>query len=781
MSVVQTQNPIVQVASTLLGRGDDGGVPVNRNDLGFNRVDYPLVRSIVGKIDQQGGVASQKQLRGLFMVMKKYHRQIGEIGFEIPQLKAAIAEGAETAPAIVIPTTPTPIPTGIERQFAQPEPESKPSKRPIPRMADILGSSGPIGQRLPGYEPRPSQIELSQDIANAIEADKSILAEGPTGTGKSVAYLVPAIYSGRKTIVSTEGKALQDQLSGTDLPFLKSALPVDFEYAVLKGVGNYVCKWEWTDEASKQAMVGKADEFATIEQWLERTISGDLAESPIQPSHELRPAITISSDDCLGKECPFAGECFYLRAKAKAEMAQIVVVNHTLLTIDLAVRDMTEGGASVLPDRELVIVDEAHALEDVATKAFTDELSEFSIGSLLSGKRAKLAGIERDETDDARHASDDLFNHLKRDERQTFLVTPTENLRVLGSNLINELLPFKQRANYAASDAAKDTDRKALERYADRIGKTVDVIKAVTGLLVAIDDRWIIYAEIEFGRHGNRIARLKRAPVTVADDLKRSLWDQWPVVAASATLTTNGDFDYIRERTGCDRARAVSVDSPFDYKRNALIYLPQDGRSFDPTLYYQDGQPEYYDRLAHETERLLIASDGRAFCLFTSRKAMDEVYRRISYRLSWTVLKQGDYGTRDLVQRFKDDGHAVLFGVRSFWTGVDVQGDALSMVIIDKLPFPTPDDPIFESRKQLLTRQSNDKWAWFNRLSLPIATMQFKQACGRLIRSKTDVGVLALLDGRLSCKPYGKGIVRSLPPAPVVRSIEDVQTFFASR
>lgn len=774
-------NLILDAARQLLHRGDDGGEPVSRNNVGFNRLDYPFVRNLLAEIES--GDLSRQQALTLMKVLRRYQRQLGEVGISLAMLSQAAYElpaAIESAAATI-----REVDEWFDGEPGDPIGDgganSDATCPNLPTMADILGPGGVIAQRLPGYESRPQQVQLAQAIAGAIREDQSILAEAGTGTGKSLAYLVPAIYAGKKTIVSTEGKALQDQLAKMDLPFLQAVLPVGFRFAVLKGLSNYLCRWAWDEEAPKQALMGESPEFAAIRQWLGQTESGDLAEAPVQPSPELRQAITVSSDECLGAQCPYAG-CFAMRARRLAKDARIVVVNHTLLALDLALRDKTDDGASVLPDRELVIVDEAHSLEDVATKAFTAEISDSAVTFLLRGRVFAKAQIDNAVVERARERNDQFFALLRRqigqnERTSAATITPTPELRLAAENVSGTLSVLADQAGVvAATRCADDKDCKALQLYGKRLRDLGDRFLALSAKPA---DTHVLFVERERTRQGRERLILKRSPVSVADDLQRALWERWPVVATSATLSTHGNFQYFGERTGCSDARKIVVDSPFDFRRNALIYLPPSGALFDPSRYYQAGSVEYFDRLGDQIEQLLLASDGRAFCLFTSRKALDEVYNRIAHRLRWNLYRQGDASPQRLIEQFKSDGRGVLFGLRSFWAGVDVQGGALSLVCLDKLPFPTPDEPVYQARCDQINRATGDQWAWFKRLALPLATIQFKQGFGRAIRSKTDRAVLALLDGRLTTKGYGVGILRSLPPALQTRSIDAVKQFFA--
>jgi ATP-dependent DNA helicase DinG len=784
MSVVA--GDLVGLARLLLHRGDDGGAPINRNGVGFSAADYPFVRDLLARVDSCGGGTTAWQEHALARVLARYARQGAALGFDVPALVAPVLARPPADNVVDAPQTPSAVPSRSGADVPVPAP-----RRAAPRMADVLGPGGVVARALPGYEARAPQVALAQRVADALAAGDCLLAEAGTGVGKSLAYLVPAIYSGKKTIVSTEGKALQDQLVGKDLPFLKKVLGVEFTFAKLKGLPNYVCELKLAEEVGQQQLLGESAEFAAFRRWyasLPADASGDVADAPFSPSPDLLARVTSTTEECLGRDCPYAATCRALRAKQVAAEADVLVVNHTLLALDLDVRARTDDGVAVLPDRAQVVVDEAHALEEVATKAFAREIGSGRVPALCHGRLPALAKIDTAELAAAKTASDAFFAELDRvlgPERSTAPVTPTPRLRTLASDVAVALKPLARRARACADDGAADRAVRArLERYHARLLDTADLF---AGMLDGLDGTHVLYAEREQARRGETRLALKLAPLSVADDLHAALWSKWPTVAVSATLTATpverggSPFGYVRSRLGCTSAAEMVVGSPFDYKRNALVYLPADGALFDPSRYYADGSAAYFDRLADQIEQLLAASDGRAFCLFTSRRALREVHERLAPRMRWLTLVQGDASAQELVRRFKADGRAVLFGLRSFWTGVDVQGGALSLVVIDKLPFPSPDEPVYQARCDHLTRTSGDKWAWFGQIAVPVCSIAFKQGFGRLIRTQTDTGVVALLDGRLTTKSYGAHILRALPPAPVVRSIDAVRAFYAAR
>jgi ATP-dependent DNA helicase DinG len=1155
--------PLVDVARRLLVRGDDGGPPINRNDVGFSASDYGMVRRVVNVIDRSGRVSDfdRKILGG---VLRKYRRQMSELGFDPADVLATVPEHdgpvpvrdviphavSEMAHAITeeidvadaLRTDPEGFLSGLDgiaQEMAasleratqpagarsvweddEPTPVERKPLRAIPAITTVLGPDGLVAKSLPGYEPRYPQIKLSQAIADAISKDQSVLAEAGTGVGKSIAYLIPLIYSGAKVIVSTEGKALQDQLANKDLPYLQSTLPVRFTFAKLKGISNYLCvagetgvvtrygvrriidlvgqtvelldgESQWTpsevrefgvqhlmkltlrrngrmkevfatadhrwfvqpnanypacveattatlhpgdklayrtvrplttskrlrpsrfgiahgivygdgtsfktkyaatstvvlhgkknrqlmryffnsptteghhegyaeshiqvwdlprffrdrpsldespsylygwlagyfaadgsvgkdghavlwsasrsdlefardvcirlgittqpittnirkgkgrepsnlhgltlvrhtigddfflldahrqrpapsmtnkrwrvarrwevvsveptdrvenvycaivpstrsfvledglltgnclrdlnDEASQRGLLGDSEEWTALNAWLDRgaDTEGDLADSPLRPGSELRPRVTTSSEDCTGRDCAFYDRCYAQRAKQKAKDADVVVVNHALLCLDIALRGRTDDGVSILPDRRVVVVDEAHALPGVAVSAFTVELSNWTVPTLCRGKLPAQAGLDPEQLKAATDASAGFFAAIgalvERERGTTTVVRPTPGQQRLAVAVAGALRPLVRAVERAASGETLGMPQSSrLSRYAERIAEAADRFQ---GLMAETGGTHVLYAEQETGKKGSVTTRLARAPVSIANDLHAALWSKWPVVATSATITTpaaagrgrrGSPFDFFRDESGVKDAREVVVESPFDYQNNALIYTPADADAFDPSAYRLDGTDAYFDRLTDRILDLLEASDGRAFVLFTSRRALNEVRDRVLRHrgLPWTTFFQGDAAPQELVRRFKDDGHAILYGTRTFWTGVDVQGDALSQVILDKLPFPSPEEPVYQAKCDKLTEDTGDKWAWFNRLAIPNATITFKQGIGRLIRTGSDRGVMSLLDGRLVTKGYGAKVLDYLPRARRTSSLEDVRAFF---
>jgi ATP-dependent DNA helicase DinG len=702
---------------------------------------------------------------------------------------------------------------------------------------DILGPGGLIASKLEGYEHRAEQLEMVDLVEHAMTTGQNALVEAGTGTGKSLGYLVPAILVSQqmtvdaeerdddglyrskvrrvKTIVSTADKALQEQIWGKDIPFLKRTVG-GFEAAILKGRGNYLCLYA-LDRTMKAGQapglpgmeqpgfesIEDVDRFAELNAWATQTVAGDLEELPFIVSGTLRDAVAVDSDGCIGHNCPFRKRCFSERARRAAGDADIVIVNHALLLRDVAMTLSSEGGAGVLPDAEFVVIDEAHHLEDIATDAFGFELTGGTWKRLVT-RLAKMTVLHPDIVGEINGAAgttensvlavrlhaeaeaigtelDAWFDYLGAilDRRKEDTLNVGDHTALVGltaANIWKMAEALKESAPYWISD---DADRDVWDKIAKAF---VDFGNKLTAIVSPQDPMKVVrYAEnTGAGRFARVVVNLK--PIDVSEALRAGLWDNLArraVIACSATIATDAGFRFFRDRVGCDDAAELIVSSPFDYAQAAMLYLPQDGKTFDPRSIRGEDPVEYLDQLAAEIERLILASKGRAFVLFTSNKAMNEVYNRLSPRLTkYLVLKQGDHSRPELVRRFKEDGAAILFGVKSFWEGVDVQGDSLSLVIIDKLPFVPPSDPVWAARCDAVNRKTGDDWGWFHQLAIPNAIIALKQGFGRLIRTKADRGVVAILDGRLTTKGYGARIVRSMPPATVTRSRAAVQSFF---
>ncbi len=745
------------------------------NGIGFNKPDSYLGHALASQDKLTNGQAIRA-----YRMLCKYRRQLEGVGLSLPSWPPLV----DVDEAMDIERKPVGNVTWEEPEETVDQ-EEAPVSPPIPCMREVLGPGGIIAQTLPGYEAREPQIQMAELVAEAIQSREHAIVEAGTGVGKSLAYLIPAIYSGRKTVVSTADKGLQEQLWRMDVPFLQDCLPVPFTAAILKGRANYVCLERWNEEIGEQEMFGPSWEYGRVKEWLKTTESGDLEELPFALSTEFHSHITSTADQCLGQHCPSFYSCFAEKAKSSAQRADIVVVNHTLLALDCAIRAQSDGYATVIPDRDLVIIDEAHRLEDAATLAFQTEISAIGISRLLHDKQIKEAqlNLELSKIEDSSQRFFDLLARLGNSQAYA-INEPPQTIKLVADNLAAQLhglaRDIEHQNPYIDRDLEpgeqQDADAESLKKLVKRIDNYADTIEDI----LHPHPSKIIYVEKRPGKTSHFIY-LRKCPISVAEDLHVALFDKWPTICTSATLATGGTFDFFKARCGCEEARTLIVDSPFDYTRSMLIYMPPAGSMLDPTKYYQEGSEDYLNRVAAQIEQLLLASDGRAFCLFTSNRALNAVYDRLAHRLRWLVLKQGDAPRPELLKQFKEDGKAVLFGLRSFWEGIDVRGQALSLVIIDKLPFGQPDDPIYDARCKEIVKRTGDQWAWFRELALPTAILTLKQGVGRLIRTQSDWGVVALLDERITTKAYGGTILSSLPMGARTRSIEAVKMFFATR
>jgi ATP-dependent DNA helicase DinG len=615
-------------------------------------------------------------------------------------------------------------------------------------MQSFFAPGGPLAAALPGYEPRPGQAALAEGIADALAGGEHLLAEAGTGTGKSLAYLIPALASGQRVVVATATKALQEQLLTKDVPAAAGALGREVRCAVLKGRQNYICR------RSVQALplfgtAGDARDFERLRDWLETTETGDRAELPFEPSRTLWAELSVGADRCAGRRCPFIGTCFAEAAREHAGEAELVIANHALYFADVAVRGRTDG-VGVLPDHEAVVFDEAHRLEEAAASWF--------------GGRVSLAGLRQLERDIERHC------------RDSDIVPPARALADLdeaaGKLLAGEVMGRRRVTVRDLEEGLADGAfalAASLQRLAESLqggGEEGDALaRRALGLVADLE---ICLGVDDLDRVSWREpAALVWAPVDVSGLLREQLWGS-PVTAVLVSATLEAPF--LAGRLGLDDARAVSFPSPFDYHEQALLYVP--ARLPPPRT------SAYYARLADEVVALCRLSRGRALVLATSYRALDELAGRAGPRLPFPVLRQGEAPRERLLERFRAEVDSVLFATATFWQGVDVAGESLSLLVIDKLPFAAPDEPLVEARCERIARLGGD---WFDEYALPTAVLQLRQGFGRLIRGHADEGVVAILDPRLRTRGYGHRFLAALPPAPLVSDLDAVAAFFGAR
>lgn len=808
--------PTLGTAIVALAQQCDGAV--DRDGKGFNGADAAFGRSMALLASQRPSqLWSYKQRSSVWLMLQKYRGQLAALGIDLSLIPEPVEQPFVEA---VQPPTPREIvglgsnvTTSFKRAMLEPELVAEvedEAARAFSSLA-ILGPDGVIAGKLPGYESRQAQLDLAAAIEKAIDQAGHIVAEAGTGTGKSLGYLVPAILSGKRTIVSTADKALQTQIVAKDIPFLQSVMPHPFTAVLLKGRGNYVCKQHLDKATTQAALPGLEAGFtspetggllAQVAAWEATTTDGDLEAAPFQLNAEARDLVTADSDSCIGKKCPFIATCYSERVKLAARGADVVVVNHALLMRDLELRSQGPS-QGVVPAPQVIVLDEAHHLEDIATDQFGAEVTKARWDRISR----RILGMAKDNDDlklrmDAIEGSmRALFSSLafRFETNSNF---PPSNLNLgdemsLAGGLLVQLDDLRSYVRESTPVDLEEAERESWRKLSEQLERLINNLRGALnpdGM-----EGYVRYMEPI--KYFGPSVKLHVKPIEVADLLRSRLWrmryyggrteddeenedEGTPVtvVATSATIATADGMAPWKARVGCDHSDDLVVGSPFDYPRMSLLYLPPNGGELDPSQFRQEGSYEYTKRLAGEIEALIMASSGRAFVLFTSNKTLDEVYKMISPRLanSYLVLRQGESSRPELTRRFKEDGQAVLFATKSYWEGVDIAGEALSLVIIDKLPFIPPDDPIFEAKKDALTRRTGDKWAWWNQLALPGATIALKQGFGRLIRTKTDRGVVAILDGRLTKKSYGKAIISALPPAIQTSSKEAVRAFFGA-
>lgn len=639
----------------------------------------------------------------------------------------------------------------------------------VPDFDAILGPKGALARVLGEYEHRPPQIEMARTVWEAVDTERDALIEAGTGTGKSIAYLVPVLLSGKTLIISTANKALQGQLYEKDVPLVRQALGLDFECVLVKGRQNYLCLRKYRVELPQQRMFAQVEgvkvyDLDALDTWVRQTDTGDLAELPFVLDPDTRAHITCPADECLHRECLHYEDCFVMRVRRRAAEAQVVVTNHHLLITDLQLRAV---GGLALPDTDLIICDEAHHLESVATSIFETTVTDYAVPSLLLRRLVRQYGAA-EALDEIAAQNRGFFEGIRAlmDEPLMKLEGDWEQ----GSQLSGSLRRLAEKMA-RANPFAEDQD---MEEENTRFGLALQAIRSASDSIRAVsrsskDGDVVRYAEQV--RHRRVSLILHATPISAAEPLGRYLFGENTVICTSATLATGGNYRLFRARCGIQHDPIELVGAPvFDFARQATIYLPQ------LQTYDWQNREQYFEQVADETRRLLEVSRGRAFCLFTSWNGMQYVSDRLRAELPWPIFAQGERPRSELLRLFRNTPHGVLFGTKSFWEGVDVPGQALSLVIIDKLPFPSPRDPLHAARAERIAENGGNAFAEY---TLPLMILALKQGFGRLIRTTTDRGVVAILDSRLSSKRYGRTVLSSLPPAQVTRRFSDVYQFFA--
>jgi ATP-dependent DNA helicase DinG len=659
------------------------------------------------------------------------------------------------------------------------------------RVERVFAEDGPLAAVVDGFEARESQREMAAAVAATLANGGVLLAEAGTGTGKTLAYLVPAILKRERVLVSTGTKNLQEQIYFKDLPLLQRALDVPFTATCMKGRGNYLCLHRFQSMREQAAVAGDsmplpgfaatydARMFLTIiDAWAARTETGDRAEIADLPEDlPLWNDISAATETCLGADCPRFADCFVTRMRQRAEDADVVIVNHHLVFADAAVR--RAGFGEVIPECAHAVLDEAHQLEDVATQYFGVAVSTWRVEELASDiERWSLRTLPTPQ----RAAVIDGLTHLTRHARRCFLTLEAartsreERVRLTsdmqaaigepGANVVGTLegleatlLLVQKESGEGGEPLVEGAARDELLVLARR---TSQLREDMRFLLRASDTDFVYFLEVR-----GRGVFLRAAPIDVSHIVRETVLDsRTATILTSATLTVGGSFEYVRNRLGVHQARELSLPSEFDYARQAVLYLPR--RMPSPRA------PSFGEAAAHEIISILQATTGRAFVLFTSYATLRVVQPIVERALEYPILVQGNAPRSVLLMRFRETPHAVLLATSSFWQGVDVVGDALSCVIVDKLPFASPSDPITAARLDAIASRGGDP---FNEYQVPLAILTLQQGLGRLIRHRLDRGVLAVLDPRLRTMGYGRRFLEALPPAPIITDARGIARF----
>jgi ATP-dependent DNA helicase DinG len=636
----------------------------------------------------------------------------------------------------------------------------------MPSMQEVFGPGGLLERCMTaGYEHRTAQLEMAEAVHEAFQSHRHAIVEAGTGTGKTLAYLLPAICSGRRVVISTATKSLQEQLYQKDVPFLQKYFAPNLKVAVMKGRSNFLCKAKMHQMADQPMLRGmeEMDAFRQIRDWTKFTETGDRAELTfLTDDSDLWPRLDARRETCTGQKCASFNECFVTQMHQRAKDADLIIVNHHLFFADLALKQDDFG--SILPEYSAVVFDEAHEIEDVASDYFGRQISNFRFEELARDADVAMRLLHLGtpsllrRTQRIRERSRSFFEAFPardgkfpftRAERAAFLEQHREAYDELAQALKGLETEF-------AATAQKPEELLRLAR------RSFELRQEMSFLFESNEGNFVYWFE-----RRNKGIFLAATPIDVSQLLREKLFEQFDtVILTSATLTVGGRFDYIRQRLGLDHAKERTLPPEFDYGEQALLYLPKK-------------MPDVRDagfagKAAEEIVELLELSQGRAFCLFTSYSQMNDLYERIRTRVEFPLLLQGTAPRSVLLERFKNTPGAVLFATASFWQGVDVPGDQLSCVIVDKLPFAVPSDPIVAARLKALQEDGRNAFAEYQ---VPQAVLALKQGFGRLIRTKTDRGILALLDSRIQRMAYGKIFLESLPAYGKTQELSEVARF----
>ncbi|MBN2134203.1 MAG: DEAD/DEAH box helicase [Acidobacteria bacterium] len=628
---------------------------------------------------------------------------------------------------------------------------------------DIFMPGGLLNRSMEQYEFRSSQLEMAELVDEAFTEEKNLIVEAGTGTGKTLAYLLPAIQLGERVVISTGTKNLQEQLYYKDIPFLKEKLGLKFKSILVKGRNNYICRKRFEEFRLAGEFKNKDDIelFRKIEEWQRITKTGDIAEAKGLPEDiTFWKEINARGEVCIGKKCQRFDDCFITNLRRKAMVSDIILVNHHLLFADHNVKLSNYG--EVLPEYRFVILDEAHQVESVATNFFGFRVSDYQIRDLLGDciralrtSKVKNVLLEKSVTN-VEFNNTAFFSHFSHfDERSRIdRMKGNEKLReqyeLLNSSLVD--------LSIAVKSLVKEDDN-----FDPLYRRTVEIIENLKQIIEVDAPDFVYWCE-----NTMRTTAVSASPLFVNDILRDSFFSAMSsVVLTSATLSVAGNFDFIKYRVGLDAETCKSLPSEFDYESRAVFYAPPD--------LPLPSEPDFYSRLAERASEILKITDGSAFMLFTNYRGMEECYDIMTESTDYNIFLQGELGKSELIAKFKESKRAVLMATMSFWQGVDVPGEDLKCVIIDKLPFAVPSDPMISGMIEYLDSKGRSA---FNEYQLPSAVMLLKQGLGRLIRHKQDYGIAAVMDKRLITKGYRKFFIQSLPPYRRTKSLEELEDYY---
>jgi ATP-dependent DNA helicase DinG len=640
---------------------------------------------------------------------------------------------------------------------------------PIPSVTiqDVLGPDGLMAGSLPGFEFRGSQMDMALLIKEALRAKSPVILEAGTGTGKTFGYLVPLILSGKKAVISTGTKNLQDQIFLKDIPLLRKATHLTIDAMLMKGRRNYLCLHRYHNYFSQSSFLKTALNGARkrMEEWLKKTDFADRAELPwLADDDALWDQLSSSSEQCLGAQCMFLDDCFLSRLRSKAAQSRIIIVNHHLFFADLKLK---KGGfGEIIPRFQVAVFDEAHTLEDIATSYFGESLSTIQLTEFANAVEKEIKGLQdsgkkvlRKQLQAIKAGAEQLKTFFN-DREERGRIDP-EALSVISEGMAREIRQGLRHINAGAG--LRESDNYSLQALVDRAEELDQMLAQV---LEARERNWLNWYE-----RSKRSLTLHASPLDISKHMRELLYERvHTVVLTSATISTNASFDYIGSRLGLREDVLEGIyPSHFAFEVQSLLYIPQD---LPPP-----NEPNFGAGVAQRILDILKRTGGRALVLFTSYHNLNLVYRTVMGKIPYTIYRQGDAPRSVLLEAFRRDIHSVLLATGSFWQGVDVPGEALSCLIIDKLPFDSPGEPIVAARIDAIREQGGNP---FMEYQVPSAIITLKQGLGRLIRNSSDRGILAILDVRIMTSRYGRFFLDSLPAIPVSHDLSDISRFFES-